>query len=167
MGAVICLCNSDKRACRHSHQKHNQESVSFEIQLIVLDAPYRKGECWPNSRAPQRMRIDYRRLNEKLIRDRYPLPIIIDMLSKAKLLTSLNLIFSHEDSRKYTAFLKPSGQYEFLRVPFGLYVSPSVFQRFINTIFNNTIELFQQTTRANRSYDRRSCCNWRSAMDCA
>lgn len=35
--------------------------------------------------------------------------------------------------------MTPFGQYEFNRVPFGLCVSPSVFQRFINTIFRELI----------------------------
>lgn len=33
----------------------------------------------------------------------------------------------------------PSGQYEFLRTPFGLCISPSEFQRFMNNIFRELI----------------------------
>lgn len=33
----------------------------------------------------------------------------------------------------------PDGQYEFLRVPFGLCNSPSVFQRYINAVFRDAI----------------------------
>lgn len=35
--------------------------------------------------------------------------------------------------------MTPDGQYEFLKVPFGLCNSPSVFQRFVNTIFHDLI----------------------------
>lgn len=38
---------------------------------------------------------------------------------------------------KYTSFIVPDGQFEFLKVPFGLCNSPSVFQRFINAIFRD------------------------------
>lgn len=40
-----------------------------------------------------------------------------------------------EQSRKYTSFVVPNGQYEFMKVQFGLCNSPAVFQRFINSIF--------------------------------
>ncbi|KAK9680349.1 Reverse transcriptase (RNA-dependent DNA polymerase) [Popillia japonica] len=42
-----------------------------------------------------------------------------------------------EQSRKYTAFVTHNSQYQFLKVPFGFCNSPSVFQRFINTIFSD------------------------------
>lgn len=45
----------------------------------------------------------------------------------------------HEDSCKFTSFVTPSGQFEFLRVPFGFCNAPSIFQRFINKIFADFI----------------------------
>lgn len=41
--------------------------------------------------------------------------------------------------RKYTSFVAHSGQYQFLKVSFGLCNSPSVFQRFVNTFFHSLI----------------------------
>lgn len=96
----------------------------------------------------KRLCVDYRKLNQKIVKDRYPLPIIeeqLDALQGAKIFSTLDLKngFFHvpisEDSRKFTSFVVPDGQYEFLRVPFGLCNSPSVFTRFINAVFRNLI----------------------------
>lgn len=45
-----------------------------------------------------------------------------------------------EDSRKFTSFVIPGGQFEFLRTPFGLSNAPATFQRFINKIFEDLIK---------------------------
>ncbi|GFX45285.1 retrovirus-related Pol polyprotein from transposon 17.6 [Trichonephila clavipes] len=79
-----------------------------------------------------RMCIDYRKLNEKLVKDKFPLIIIedvLDTLQEAKVYSTLDLRngFFHvdvdEDCRKYTSFIVPDGQFEFNKVPFGLSTS--------------------------------------------
>ncbi|GFT56532.1 retrovirus-related Pol polyprotein from transposon 297 [Trichonephila clavipes] len=79
-----------------------------------------------------RLSIDNRKLNKKIVKDRYPLPIIeevLDKLGNGKIFTTLDLknAFFHVDvdeaSRKYTAFVAETSQYEFLKVPFGLSIS--------------------------------------------
>ncbi|KAK9736412.1 Reverse transcriptase (RNA-dependent DNA polymerase) [Popillia japonica] len=93
-----------------------------------------------------RLCIDYRKLNKVVVKDRYPLPLIedqLDRLQEAGVFSTLDLKngFFHvpveEQSRKYTAFVTHNSQYQFLKVPFGFCNSPSVFQRFINTIFSD------------------------------
>ena len=95
-----------------------------------------------------RMCVDYRKLNAKTVKDRYPLPIIEDVLESlyaAKVFTTLDLRngFFHvdmsEESIKYTSFIVPDGQYEFRKVPFGLCNAPSVFQRYVNKLFEQLI----------------------------
>lgn len=44
-----------------------------------------------------------------------------------------------DDSIKYTAFITPVGVYEFTRMPFGLKVGPSRFQRFVNEALSGLI----------------------------
>ncbi|GFV74556.1 retrovirus-related Pol polyprotein from transposon 17.6 [Trichonephila clavipes] len=93
-----------------------------------------------------RMCIDYRKLNQKLVKDKFPLPIIedvLDTLREAKVYSTLDLRngFFHvdvdEDCRKYTSFIVPDGQFEFNKVPFGLSTSPGVFQRYVSSIFRD------------------------------
>ncbi|GFX22303.1 retrovirus-related Pol polyprotein from transposon 412 [Trichonephila clavipes] len=76
-----------------------------------------------------RICIDYRKLNQKLVKDKFPLPLIedvLDTLQEAKVYSTLDLHngFFHvdvdEDCRKYTSFIVPDGQFEFNKVPFGL-----------------------------------------------
>ncbi|GFV48524.1 retrovirus-related Pol polyprotein from transposon 412 [Trichonephila clavipes] len=93
-----------------------------------------------------RMCIDYRKLNQKLVKDKFPLPIIedvLDTLQEAKVYSTLDLRngFFHvdvdEDCRKYTSFVVPDGQFEFNKVPLGLSTSPGVFQRYVSSIFRD------------------------------
>lgn len=96
-----------------------------------------------------RVCVDYRLINAKMVKDEYPLPIVDDLIDKCKsgkIWSALDLkngyfhLKVHEDSIKYTAFVTPTAQYEFLRAPFGLAVCPKTFTRFITIIFRDLIE---------------------------
>lgn len=74
----------------------------------------------------RQLSVDYRLLNRKIIKDRYPLPLIedqLDALQDAKVFSTLDLKngFFHvrmdESSIKYTALIVPDGHHEFLKVP--------------------------------------------------
>lgn len=95
------------------------------------------------------MCVDYRALNKIIVRDNYPLPLIEDCLEYLEgkswfTIMDLRSGFYHvrleEESVKYTSFVVPSGQYEFLRLPFDLKNGPAVFQRFIAGIFQDFLK---------------------------
>lgn len=89
---------------------------------------------------------DYRRLNSVTIPDRYSIPnmnTIHHRLKGAKIFSKLDLVKAYhfipiraEDIPK-TAICTPFGNYEYLRMPFGLRNSSSTFQRFIDGIFRD------------------------------
>lgn len=89
----------------------------------------------------KRLCVDYRALNRKTLKDKYPLPRIedqLDSLGGNSLFTSLDLASGYyqvpmsEESKHLTAFVTPDGLFEYNRMPFGLSNAPSVFQRTIN-----------------------------------
>lgn len=95
-----------------------------------------------------RLVIDYRKLNEKTISDRYPIPdttVILANLGNSKYFTTLDLksgfhqIEMCEEDRKKTAFGINNGKYEFCRLPFGLKNAPSIFQRAIDDVLREDI----------------------------
>lgn len=93
-----------------------------------------------------RMCIDLRPLNQRIHPQKYPFPIIEDHLDKLhgkKIFTKLDLkdgfhqISIHPDHTKYFSFATPSGQYEFIRMPFGYSEAPAEFQKWILQIFDS------------------------------
>lgn len=97
----------------------------------------------------RRMCIDYRSLNKITVRDSYPIPLIDDCLERVegkKFFTVLDLrngfheVNMSPESVPFTAFVTPSGQYEYIKMPFGLRNAPAVFQRFINMVLEPFIK---------------------------
>jgi predicted aspartyl protease len=95
-----------------------------------------------------RMVIDYRALNSKTVKDRYPLPLIsqlVDKLQKAKYFTKLDLqqgyyqIRMREEDVPKTAFVTPLGSFELLVMPMGQCNSVATFQRLMDTVFPESV----------------------------
>jgi RNase H-like domain found in reverse transcriptase/Reverse transcriptase (RNA-dependent DNA polymerase)/Integrase zinc binding domain/Integrase core domain len=90
-----------------------------------------------------RVVIDYRKLNEITVDDKYPLPNIsdlLDQLGKCEYFTTLDLASGfhqleiHPEDIPKTAFSVENGHFEFIRMSFGLKNAPSTFQRVMDNI---------------------------------
>src|SRR5439155_16134980 len=98
-----------------------------------------------------RLCVDYRALNNITIKNRYPLPLISEMLDRfkgAKYFTKLDvreafnrLRIKHGDEFK-TAFHTRYGHFEYLVMPFGLCNAPGSFQAYINDVIREFLDKF-------------------------
>jgi hypothetical protein len=97
-----------------------------------------------------RLCVDYRGLNKITKKDCYPLPLISDLLDtprKACLYTKINLRHAYHlihvaDGEEWkTTFRTRYGSFEWVVMPFGLSNAPAVFQRFMNDIFSDLLDV--------------------------
>jgi transposase InsO family protein len=105
----------------------------------------------PKKNGKLRLCVDFRRLNEITIKNRYPLPNISelrDRLSHAKIFTALdlrgayNLIRMKKGEEWKTAFRTRYGHYEYTVMPFGLTNAPATCQALVNNVLREHLDIF-------------------------
>jgi hypothetical protein len=137
------------------------ELVELKLQLKeMMDKCYIRPSVSPwvapalfvkNKYGTLRMCIDYRQLNKKPIKNKYPLPRIddlFDQLGGASIFSKIDLRSRYhqvqikdEDIHKKT-FRTRYGHYEFVVVPFGLTNAPVAFMFLVNNVLNKSLDKF-------------------------
>lgn len=146
------------------HPKAMQAEISSQISKLLDNkiirpsiSPY-SSPVWivpkkmdASGKRKFRMVIDYRKLNENTVEDKYPLPRIdeiLDNLGKCTYFTTLDLaqgfhqIEVHPNSVEKTAFTVPNGHFEYTRMPFGLKNAPATFQRMMDEVLREFLYQF-------------------------
>ncbi|KAJ0555993.1 putative nucleotidyltransferase, Ribonuclease H [Helianthus annuus] len=98
-----------------------------------------------------RMCIDYRELNNVIVKNRYPLPRVDDLFdqlqgssyySKIDLRSGYHQLRVRDEDVSKTAFRIRYGHYEFLVMPFGLTNAPPVFMDVMNRVCKPCLDKF-------------------------
>jgi hypothetical protein len=98
-----------------------------------------------------RLCVDYRGLNKITKKNRYPLPLIsdlLDRLGKARYFSKIDLRNAYHQIRIAdgdewkTAFRTRYGLFEYRVMPFGLTNAPASFQNLINSTFSDMLDRF-------------------------
>lgn len=100
-----------------------------------------------SGRTKWRMVIDYRKLNDKTIEDKFPIPNINDILDKlgrAQYFSTIDLASGYHQLEMYPEDVEKTAfsldrHYEFLRMPFGLKNAPSTFQRLMTNMLGDLL----------------------------
>ncbi|SPC63495.1 uncharacterized protein UHOD_11281 [Ustilago sp. UG-2017b] len=96
-----------------------------------------------------RLCVDYRGLNQITIRNRYPLPLIdelLDRLCEARFFTRIdlrgayNLLHIAKGDKWKTAFRTRYGLFQYNVMPFGLTNAPASFQHLMNDMFKDMLD---------------------------
>jgi hypothetical protein len=97
------------------------------------------------------MNVDYHELNQLIIKNQYPLPLIsrlLDELGHAKVYTKINLrgkynlVRIQKGNEWKTTFKTCYNHFEYVVIPFGLINTPIIFQHLMQDVFHEYLDDF-------------------------
>ena len=159
-----CPIDLQEGACPPFGPLYALSAPELKALRVYLDENLEKGFIQP-SKSPAgapilfvkkkdgslRLCVDYRGLNKLTVRNRYPLPLIPELLdrlriarvfSKVDLRGAYNLVRIKPGDEWKTAFRTRYGHFEYKVMPFGLTNAPTVFQHMMNDIFREYLDHF-------------------------
>ena len=146
VGTIYSLSKFEQEALKEFINKNLTNgfirSTSSPHGAPVLFVKKKDGSLW--------LCVDFCGLNKITKKDQYPLPLISDLLDsprKAYIYTKIDLRHTYhlvciaEGDEWKTTFQTRYGAFEWLVMPFGLTNAPAVFQRFMNNVFSDLLDV--------------------------
>ena len=143
------LCKETLRRLNPEQQAAEQvEDLINQGVVVPAKSPWAAAIVVAKKKESGTMRlcIDFRMLNDRTIKDAYPLPRIDDSISSPGLARYFSLLDlgsafwqvpMREDDQVKTAFATPKGLFHWTRMPFGLCNATATFQRLMNKVLGD------------------------------